>query len=526
MSTTRPPAAARKNKAAQPAARANDQSIAKIPVKAVSKPGARLATKTADPHSAPPASSALLLRALDAWSPADALALIDAAADVGLVLDGAGVVREVRLGADGPPREVCIGWVGKPWIDIVTRESRDKVAALLSEARTGGAARWRHVNHPQAQGEDLAVMYAVARLGPDGPLVAIGRDMRSLAGLQQRLVDAQHALERDYWRLRSVETRFRLLFDMAAEAIVVVDVATARIVEANPAALEFFGLPERRLLGQTFPFALPDKGLRDLQALMGRVQSSGRGDEVKLRGGPGKGDLQVDVRLLRHDDEQLLLVRLRRHDAASPAAGGPRAVSLVQAAERMPDGLLLTDTDGRVLSANAAFINLVQLASEEALRGESLARWLGRPGVDLNVMLATLRQQGSVRLFATALRSEQGAEAEVEISAVSLPELDPPALAFLVRHVGRRLSVASHSVKTAPRSVEQLAQLVGRMPLKDLVRESSDLIERLCIEAALQLTQNNRASAAEMLGLSRQSLYVKLRRFGMIDSGGAAEDDT
>jgi hypothetical protein len=38
--------------------------------------------------------------------------------------------------------------------------------------------------------------------------------------------------------------------------------------------------------------------------------------------------------------------------------------------------------------------------------------------------------------------------------------------------------VASHSVKTAPRSVEQLAQLVGRMPLKDLVRESSDLIER------------------------------------------------
>ena len=81
-------------------------------------------------------------------------------------------------------------------------------------------------------------------------------------------------------------------------------------------------------------------------------------------------------------------------------------------------------------------------------------------------------------------------------------------------------------MKTAPRSVEQLAQLVGRMPLKDLVRESSDLIERLCIEAALQLTQNNRASAAEMLGLSRQSLYVKLRRFGMIDSGGPPDEES
>ncbi len=66
-----------------------------------------------------------------------------------------------------------------------------------------------------------------------------------------------------------------------------------------------------------------------------------------------------------------------------------------------------------------------------------------------------------------------------------------------------------------------MTELVGRMPLKDIVRETSDLIEQLCIEAALQLTGDNRASAAEMLGLSRQSLYIKLRRFGLID--GAAD---
>jgi DNA-binding NtrC family response regulator len=49
--------------------------------------------------------------------------------------------------------------------------------------------------------------------------------------------------------------------------------------------------------------------------------------------------------------------------------------------------------------------------------------------------------------------------------------------------------------------------------LKDLVRETTDLVERLCIEAALELTKDNRASAAEILGLSRQSLYSKLHRF-------------
>ena len=34
----------------------------------------------------------------------------------------------------------------------------------------------------------------------------------------------------------------------------------------------------------------------------------------------------------------------------------------------------------------------------------------------------------------------------------------------------------------------------------------------------LELTGDNRAAAAEMLGLSRQSLYVKLKRFGVGDA--------
>jgi DNA-binding protein Fis len=35
------------------------------------------------------------------------------------------------------------------------------------------------------------------------------------------------------------------------------------------------------------------------------------------------------------------------------------------------------------------------------------------------------------------------------------------------------------------------------------------------------MTGDNRASAAEMLGLSRQSLYAKLHRFGLGDLSGS-----
>ena len=64
---------------------------------------------------------------------------------------------------------------------------------------------------------------------------------------------------------------------------------------------------------------------------------------------------------------------------------------------------------------------------------------------------------------------------------------------------------------------------LGRVPLRDIVGETTDVIEQLCIEAALELTSDNRASASEMLGLSRQSLYVKLRRYGLGDLGGDAD---
>ena len=76
-----------------------------------------------------------------------------------------------------------------------------------------------------------------------------------------------------------------------------------------------------------------------------------------------------------------------------------------------------------------------------------------------------------------------------------------------------------------PRLVAQLTELIGRVPLRDLVREATDVIEKLSIEAALELTGDNRASAAEMLGLSRQSLYVKLRRFGLADQASGEENE-
>jgi transcriptional regulator PpsR len=182
-----------------------------------------------------------------------------------------------------------------------------------------------------------------------------------------------------------------------------------------------------------------------------------------------------------------------------------------------PDGFVLTDDTGFILAANAAFADMAQLAGADATRGQPLDRWLGESALDVEVLVSNLRQRGSVRFFATSLRGENGGVAQVEVSAVAVTRDGLPSFGFVIRNTTPRLRGEGRIGRDLPRSVEQLTELVGRVPLKDLVREATDVIERLCIEAALQLTGDNRAAAAELLGLSRQSLYVKLRRYGLVE---------
>jgi transcriptional regulator PpsR len=185
--------------------------------------------------------------------------------------------------------------------------------------------------------------------------------------------------------------------------------------------------------------------------------------------------------------------------------------------EGLPDGFVVTDLELKVMTCNAAFLDLVQLATEEQAKGHHLERWLGRGTVDSNALSASLRDFGTVRNFATFVRGEYEGSENVEITAVSVPEGETPCLGFIVRHVGAPLKESSTDSTGLPGSVDQLTELVGRVPLKELVREATDVIERLCVEASLRLTNDNRASAAQMLGLSRQSFYAKLRRYGLGD---------
>ena len=139
------------------------------------------------------------------------------------------------------------------------------------------------------------------------------------------------------------------------------------------------------------------------------------------------------------------------------------------------------------------------------------------------MLIANLRMRGPVRLLQTALRGALGSTSQVEVSAAEMAGQGQPAYGFAIRDVGPRIG-GSNTARGGgmPAPAANLAELVGRVPLRELVRDATDVIEKMAIEAALELSSDNRALAAEMLGLSRQSLYVKLRRFNI---GGAEHSE-
>lgn len=464
-------------------------------------------------------------RFLAGMEPGRAAELVAAATDIALLVDADGIVRDLSVGGADLDGRAAALWIDQPWIDSVTMESRPKIRAILEEAGRGERPRRRQVNHP-SPGGDVPVLYGAMPVATGG-LVALGRDLRAVAALQQRLVRAQQSLEADYSRLRQAELRYRLMFQLAGEPVLILDAATLQVTDANPAAAALLGLGGGLVQGEPLDRVLPGAAAAVVAGLVARQASSAAPEEATIRLAGGR-QLVATASLLREEGGVQALVRLRPSAAREPGAADAASSSqLMDLIASLPDAFVVTTPSGAVVASNPAFAAMVQLASVAQAQDQPLERWLGRGSVDWHVLRDHLRGAGAIRLYATTLRDGHGGTLDVEISAVAVSGQGEDCLGFVIRHVGRRLATAVGESRLAPQAVEQLAGLVGRVPMKDLVRETAELIERMCIEAALHLTGNSRASAAEILGLSRQSLYVKLNRYGIGrgEAGAAADAD-
>ncbi len=463
----------------------------------------------------------------------DALAVLDPEAnplssrviaslcDIALVLDLGGRIADVTVGQG---LAASSGWrklIGQRLVDVLSSESQEKANQFMREAATGHTQRSREMNLV-VEGVGAVPFRFTGALINEQHVLAFGIDISSIAAIQQNLVNAQQAMEMECQRVRQSEAQYRVLFHVCAEGVLLAQGRRHLVSDANPAALKLLGRSADAVHGKPLRDLVSPQSHEALAALIASVEA-GKSLEVPIViGTESPIEALSSLTIFRQSGRSVFLLRFWPRTRSEPAAldSHARVLKVIQA---MPDGFVVTDDQLRILSANASFCELVERPSEGEVVGTTLDRWMGRAGVDLNIIVSNLRAHGLVRSFSTVVRSEFGAERGATVTAVATPDGEVRCFGFTIRPTLQAVGGRMGSFQS--RTPEQLQALVGRTSLREIVQESADMIERLCIEAALEVSGNNRAGAAQLLGLSRQSLYTKMRRHGLEEFQAKPERD-
>ena len=324
------------------------------------------------------------------------------------------------------------------------------------------------------------------------------------------------ALERDYEAGRHADTRYRALMDTTRDAVVFVNLSNGRMTDVNPPAAMLLGAVRSDLQGAAFAQEFQGRRRAEFLETLSNAAISGEAAPITLQTRRTDRQVRITPSVFRASGEKVLLCRL---EAAGDAPQDALSHTLSGLYQHGPDAIVFTDGQGTITAANESFLNLTDNAHGAAARGKPLASYLARGAVDMKVLLDSAARTGRMRVYTTHLETAFGGQVPVEMSATYLRDPAHPAYVFVIRDTSRAdPSPTGASMDEA--TAQSTKDLVGRASLKEIVAETADVIEKMCIETALELTRNNRVAAAEMLNLSRQSLYVKLRKYDLLSRGG------
>ena len=458
------------------------------------------------------------LSGLSKWAPELAKTFVSLSSDIALVLDDDGVIQEVAQGNSATLTQAAHQWVGRPWIDTVTGETRSKVTQLLQEVTSTGLARQRQINHPVGGGGNLAVSYTAIRLGVNGPLLAVGRDLAAISAIQQRFLGAQQEMERSYWQARQAESRYRVLFQVATDAILVVDAETFEILDANQAASKLFDIPVEQIIRRAISFGFERHSHNAINELLVNARSNAQGGgqqadiRVRLLGKISATNMSATP--IRADNAMRLLVRVRTIDMpGTPANLNGTLARLVDGAT---DGVVVTDPFGRIQFANPAFLKLAQMSSEAEVKGRPLMDWVSVSEDQFANILAQVRRFGITRRIDSKLLSSNAQISEVEFSCALLTEGEQECIGFTIRPLAVAKKGAAQEPDALQLALTQLCANVGNTPLPELIRQGVELLERNFVRLAMAQTNADPSAAAVLLGIEQRDLRLPL------DSANAA----
>ena len=411
-------------------------------------------------------------------------------------------------------------WIGRKITDFLTTESIPKIKSAIDKLENGETVLYGlELNHVDNAYWQFPIKYNIHRLGKDGQIILLGRDLQTISENQQRFVKAQIASEESIEEKRELEAHFKVLLTKTTDALAFINAKSGEIIFSNPAFQELFfndDFKDEKTEMESFI-----AGNSERKGFMEKLSIAAHGSydiSEELETTSGEVIFSITPNVYRAAGRQIIICQFFPKTIRKQ---GEKELTenLLATFHNSSDAIIFTDIKGSIQYTNERFLDLTNTSHKNEVIAQNLSDFLGRGEIDLAIMLENVMKSGAVKIYSTHLKSSFGTKIDIEAS-VSRNNSDANGLiAFIVREVlspsGRE--EASKVYSRLEHSQDEVAakELVGSATLKEIVTDTTDVIEKICIEAALGITNNNRAAAADLLGLSRQSLYVKLSKFEM-----------
>ncbi|MEM0977413.1 MAG: transcriptional regulator PpsR [Pseudomonadota bacterium] len=440
-------------------------------------------------------------------------AVLRTATDVTISLRQDGTIQAAVLNASNSRSHGLSDWVGHHISTVITAESQVKLDRAMAAAQKMSESGTldlppMELNHLDSTGFEMPVRYRFVKVKEDETVLMLGQDLTAISDAQQALVRTQHALETEHRNDRERNTLYRVLKSRTQDCFLYLSERSGRILDITDAAATLFGTTAKDALDKPFGRILGDFG-----ATLDTLLSSERhhSDPIKALL-PNGTEAAISAERFRTANDLVALV----HISTEPGATVQEPWSLFTSAT--PDAAILLDSSGNIQAANPSALSLLEKAQVSDVIGLPMSEILSRGNVDWSVLRETITEFGTVQAYETSIQTGFDTKVPVMLSAARIVGQDQISYGISLR-LTSTLDLSEGMPLNDPDSV---AELVGKVSLKDIVSQTTDVIEKICIETAIKLTKNNRFAAAEMLSLSRQSLYVKLRKYGLI---GKSDDE-
>lgn len=227
------------------------------------------------------------------------------------------------------------------------------------------------------------------------------------------------------------------LFGASNEAVVILDAATDKILQANPAASVLLRSPATALIGTRFMTAFESSSSAEIQHHTRLARTSGSSEVMAVRARGGGMDLKARVSLVRAASQCYLLVRLEPAVFEARSIGASPGSAVLEVIDSAPVGFLITEAGLHVDFANRAFLEMAGVNSEAEVRGSPLTRWLRLSATDLAQLAQQLSEREATSRITTQLCPAGNRSRRVELCAVPVADGEHTWWGFTVSELPR-----------------------------------------------------------------------------------------